>query len=205
MVKRPDYEKPFSTAIDFLFTKDGVDDRIALAGHSHGGYAVCRTAIYEKRINALIPSTPLIDADAAGRKMFNLAGKLPDILLKTLLYVKFNRSPEIKVLLEYIVWTLGYNDLFTLLKDTNRPQFTFEGNESKITCPVLALIGENEGVELMNQTKQFLNNISSKEKVLKIFKLDEDASDDHCQLDNRIRANQVIFDWLDDIFNYNKQ
>jgi hypothetical protein len=32
--------------------------------------------------------------------------------------------------------------------------------------------------------------------------MDKDGSDDHCQLDNRSRGAQVMFDFLDDVFNY---
>jgi pimeloyl-ACP methyl ester carboxylesterase len=200
LVKRPDYEVPFAVAINYLMKKEGVDDRLALAGHSHGGYAVCRAAIYDKRIKALIPSTPLINADAVARKMFNIADKLPDSLLNLLINLKFINSPEIRVLIDYMVWTLGYPDLMSVIRDENRQGFTFEGEEHKISCPVLALIGENEGEELKNQAIKFIENISSTKKELMVFTLDEDASDDHCQLDNRTRANQVIFDWLDGIF-----
>jgi pimeloyl-ACP methyl ester carboxylesterase len=202
MVKQPDYEKPFSAAIDFLKDQKGLDERIALAGHSHGGYAVCRAAIHDKRIKAIIPSTPLIDADAAGAKMFSIINKLPDFLIKFLISLKFRKKPEVKVLLEYVAWTLGYDSIWTALKDPNRPQFNFKGEEHKINCAVLALIGENEGEELMKQTKEFMSLITSEYKELKIFTLKEDGSDDHCQLDNRIRANQVIFDWLDKLFRH---
>lgn len=78
--------------------------------------------------------------------------------------------------------------------------FDMEGQEQKISCAALALAGEGEGDELLRQTKQFYANISSPKKALKIFTLAEDASDDHCQLDNRARANQIVFDWLDDLF-----
>jgi cephalosporin-C deacetylase-like acetyl esterase len=29
-----------------------------------------------------------------------------------------------------------------------------------------------------------------------------DGFSDHCQLDNRSRGNQIMFDWLDEAFNY---
>ncbi len=32
------------------------------------------------------------------------------------------------------------------------------------------------------------------------FYLTEDASEDHCPLDNRPRANHVVFNWLDILF-----
>jgi len=70
----------------------------------------------------------------------------------------------------------------------------------EITCPTLALVGENEGKELIDQAREFYETISSKKKRLHIFSMEKDGSDGHCQLDNRTSANRVIFDWLDELF-----
>lgn len=35
-------------------------------GYSHGGYVVSRVACFEPRVNALVPVTPLVDAEIAG-------------------------------------------------------------------------------------------------------------------------------------------
>jgi hypothetical protein len=35
--------------------------------------------------------------------------------------------------------------------------------------------------------------------------LENDGSNDHIQLDNQISENQIMFDWLDEIFDYNTQ
>ena len=35
--------------------------------------------------------------------------------------------------------------------------------------------------------------------------LEKDGSNDLIQLDNRISGNQIKFDWLDEIFDYNTQ
>ncbi len=71
----------------------------------------------------------------------------------------------------------------------------------KITCPTLALAGEDEGKLLIDQTREFYEKISSEKKDMYIFSMKNDGSDDHCQLDNRTSANRVTFDWLDTVFN----
>ncbi len=39
----------------------------------------------------------------------------------------------------------------------------------KIECPVLALVGDGEGPELMRQAKEFVNRVSSEKKELYVF------------------------------------
>jgi len=208
LVKHPDYEIPFKIALDYLETLPGLDNRIALAGYSHGGYAVCRVALYEPRIEALIPSTPLLNGNKASFAMFGpVLQKIPPTLIDKLLDWKIRKSPATKSLIYYMLWTMGHSRISELLQAVDRGEFAFdiEGKENQITCPSLALAGEGEGVELLRQTRQFYENVSSPDREIKIFTLEEDASDDHCQLDNRTRANQVVFDWLDEIFEMDRR
>ena len=69
-----------------------------------------------------------------------------------------------------------------------------------ITCPVLGLVGENEGEMMLKQAQFFYKHVSSENKNLYIFKRKEDGSDDHCQLDNFARGQQIVYDWLDTVF-----
>ena len=70
----------------------------------------------------------------------------------------------------------------------------------RITCPVLAMVSNGDGPILMKQAETFLESISSREKRMHFFTLEKDGSDDHVQLDNLSRGNQVMFDWVDDFF-----
>jgi esterase/lipase len=74
-----------------------------------------------------------------------------------------------------------------------------------ITCPVLALIGENEGKVMVEQSQKFYDTVSSEIKKQYMFTLEKDGTADHCQIDNRSKGNQVMFDWLDDLFLINKE
>lgn len=80
--------------------------------------------------------------------------------------------------------------------------FTCEDSLESIHCPVLALVGAGEGEEMKRQALEFINKISSKEKQLYEFTIEKDGGNDHCQLDSLARGNQVVFDWLDQIFEY---
>jgi hypothetical protein len=63
-------------------------------------------------------------------------------------------------------------------------------------------VGEDEGEMMIRQVQDFIEGISSKEKQMRILSMSEDGSVDHCQLDNIARAQQVMFPWLDRIFDH---
>ncbi|MGD2246991.1 MAG: alpha/beta hydrolase [Candidatus Methanofastidiosia archaeon] len=208
-VKRPDYEVPFKAAIDFLETLPGTDERIALTGFSFGGYVTSRVAVHEPRIQAVIPNSPLINthkaSEAMGGSLFNVTKVIPDQLLNAMMNWKLRKSPLMKSLIEYSLWTYGWGDipmLEAVRKGRESPQvYTIEEDLHKITCAALVLVSEDEGEELMRQAKQFYDGISSKNKKMHVFSMKQDGSNDHCQLDNRSRGNQIMFDWLDTVFN----
>lgn len=204
-VKRHDMEKPFSAAFDLLTSLEGVDDRIALAGHSFGGYVVSRVAIFEKRVKALIPSSPLIDITRAQKVMIEKT-KIPLRVLAWLMEIKMKRSPLTRAMMYLAMWNSGFAGQYTakemiqavLAEDPDK--WCLRDIMHKITCPTLALAGKNEGQELIDQANEFYETISSTKKDIYIFSHENDGSDDHCQLDNRTAANRVIFDWLDELF-----
>ena len=219
-VKRHDYEVPYGIALDHLEQYPGVDDRIALTGISFGGYASIRVAVYEQRIKALIPNTPILDpTEALFSSLGKIVRKIPLSILGRLIEGKLKKSPLRKSFAEYSAWTRGeqgltYIDdlkksagplrkgesLWDALKRTNRFVITKQDLHN-ITCPTLALVGDDEGNIVIEQAKRFIDGIQSREKELHIFSIDIDGSNDHCQLDNRSRGNQVMLDWLDNVFN----
>ena len=205
-VKRPDMEVPFKAAFDFLETLPGVDERIALTGFSYGGYIASRVAAHEKRVRAVIPDSPLIDVYASQMAMLNtLALKIPDGVMVTMMNWQLKRSPHMKSMLEYAMWTAGYEDrsarsVIQEMKLGTSKVYSMVDDLHRITCPALAMVSEDEGEELTRQAKQFYAGISSTNKKMHILTLAEDGSNDHCQLDNRTRGNQIMLDWLDEVF-----
>jgi hypothetical protein len=117
------------------------------------------------------------------------------------------QSPVKESLFKYAWWALGWDyenlkisDWYD--KDVQNWKITDEELKN-ITCPSLGLIGENEGKILVNQAEHFLKTISSENKQLYTFTLEKDGTADHVQIDNRSRGNQIMFDWLDELFEYN--
>ena len=107
-IKRPDVEVPFRAAIDLLENLPGVDERIALAGFSYGGYVATRVAMCEDRVKAVIADGPivnlpaLLDKGMLGPMLKSVPpGMLDRFIEKTLA----KKAPMIKALLDYSAWT----------------------------------------------------------------------------------------------------
>lgn len=223
-IRRPDMEVPFKAAIDYLQDLPGTDDRIAITGFSGGGYTAIRVAAFDDRIQALIPDSPLIDpgefAYGSWPKLFN---SIPLSWMDEILEWRFFKSP-----LMYARWQwnnlangdsgLSFEEKFDkhvgslkkgeTLRDGLRHWYEHtvglitDDMLKGITCPVLGMVGEDEGEMMVHQAKQFIEKVGSGNKRLHVFSIAEDGSDDHCQIDNRSRGNQVLFDWLDEVFTY---
>lgn len=212
-IKRPDYEVPYRAAIDLLETLHGVDERLALTGYSFGGYVACRVAGYDKRIQAVVPNSPIISAYEVSaafwdvEKMYRLL-KLAPSLIKALYDSSMNKHPLRLALKLYTDWTagmfpcdLGPAEKFMAGMDFIRP-FTIRDRLDQFTCPTLALVSLGDGEVLLSQAKEMIERIPSKNKHIHFFTLENDGTDDHCQLDNTSRGAQVMFDWLDGVFDY---
>jgi len=220
-IKRHDYEVPYGTALNQIEKLSGVDERIAITGFSFGGFAAIRVAVHEKRIKALIPNPPILDpTEALLFGLGKIGRKIPLFLLDKIVEWKLKKSPLRKSWAEYSAWTGGehglkYIDrlkkaagtlnegesLWEALQRTNKFVITKQDLKN-IICPTLAMVGEDEGDVMIKQAKEFIDSISSEKKDLYIFRLDKDGSIDHCQLDNRSRGSQIMFDWLDEVFVY---
>jgi pimeloyl-ACP methyl ester carboxylesterase len=201
-VKRPDYEVPFAKALNYLSTLPGVDDRIALGGFSYGGYVASRIAIYEKRIKALIPDSPIIDLPTLvlSGMLGSLIKGVPMGMLDKMIARRLRKSPITKALLDYSAWTWGAESLSEEFQMASFKKHVIREDIHAITCPTLALVGKDEGDEMLRQAQYFYENIASENKTLHIFSREKDGSNDHCQLDNFARAHQVAYDWLDTVF-----
>ena len=217
-IKRPDYELPYKAAIDLLQTLPGVDERLAMTGYSFGGYVTCRVAAHESRILAIAPNGPIIDlleASVAFRgDLLDTVRKLPRFavaLLSRFMLRKMSKRPVLLAFKQYTDWTAGMYpttldpiDKLEAGLDFLKP-FTVKDEMAGISAAALALVSEGDGEILKRQANQFLDAISSKTKKLHLFTMDKDGSDDHCQLDNRSRGAQVMFDFFDEILDHKQE
>lgn len=193
----PDSEKPIGEALDVLCSRNDVDvERIALLGISFGGYLVARAAAFDNRIKALIPDSPLRNIYRMLSTVFPaFIFKIPDWVFA--LYKNTIMGYSDRASIDLVLWNSGVKNLRESLKKLE--DYSIEGYEDRITCPTLALAGDGEGVDFYEQANEFLNNISSKVKRLRIFKNEEGAGS-HCQVDNTRLMNQEVIVWLNEVF-----
>ena len=192
---RPDVEVPIAAAIDYLLGRPDVDPRaIVAAGVSYGGYATMRAAAYEKRLAAIAASTPLIDFQKlitenapwlskvpafAGNAAFKLLGSIDPFAM--VVYEKFTSAVGVK----------KPSEALTAFKD-------WVVDVSRITCPVLCMVGEGEHESFQWQARTAYERLGVPGKTLRVFAVDEGA-DAHTQSNNFPLATQVVFDWFDEI------
>jgi pimeloyl-ACP methyl ester carboxylesterase len=159
-------------------------------------------AISDAHVKALIADSPLIDVPELMRSspLNHWLRLVPDSLLDLAVAQALRRSAVAKGLAYYTLWSWGCPS-FGLWRDWPAKRANdIRGAVREISCPTLALVSEPEGPILLRQAQTFIQAIRSGRKRLQTFNLERDGSNDHCQLDNLSRGQQVAFDWLDEIF-----
>lgn len=181
---RADGENPIKAVVDYLYTQPNVDTgKIAVYGLSLNGYTATRAVIYEKRISACIANNPLDDMTA---------------ILKAEAPAKPQEVDALRLrLFDYAAWQAGTKDMSKLFELFGSLKIA---NLQGITCPMLCIASEGGDVaERVRQTESVFRAVKSNKKEIHIFKADEGA-DAHLQVNNLERAHQVIFDWLDAVY-----
>ncbi len=232
LTKTTDYHIPFKAIIDTLVTLPGVDDRLALTGYSFGGHVTVEVAAHEERLKAIVPNSPILITDyinflkfAGGAKDMGAAAALflsegdsrveflksgEEMLREggvealpptTYREMAESASPVGRAFIEYTLWTTGR----TIDEADANPELGLSStldDLKSITCPALGLVGAEEGFLMNLHADAFMEGISSQNKSLYRFQLATDGSTDHCQLDNRSVGNAVMYDWLNEVFDY---
>lgn len=79
--------------------------------------------------------------------------------------------------------------------DTFRYLREFVVDPTRVRCPALAMVGEGEGAEPLEQFRRFADGAAGP-VTRRVFTTSEGA-DGHCQFGNLPLANAELFDWLD--------
>jgi pimeloyl-ACP methyl ester carboxylesterase len=198
---RPDWEVPTRYAVDYVLSRDDVDPkRLALSGHSMGGYFAPRAAAYEKRITAVIANS--LTPEFKPVLMAGL-GLDPNAPYGNDTENKIDLSEPMKKYMATNFWQrLGLADgsLPALLDELGR--YSLAGIEGKITCPLLNFAGEGEGPLMNGLGHDFYEKLTCP-KTERLVRLNE-GGEAHCQMNNPSLKHQIEFDWLDDVFKKNK-
>lgn len=199
----PEYERVSGTALDYLLSLPGTDpEKVALMGISFGGYFAIRSAVYERRIRALIPNSPIVNlhdymasfvgfdpAEMPDSDDFGL-GVIDQIPAESM-------NAHQREMARNLILRFGcgsFKKTYIRLRD-----FKVSDEElSRIKCPALALVGRGEGKEPLAQHERFCRAVSGS-LVSHVFTAEEGA-DGHCQSGNLAYSAAVSLDWIDEVF-----
>ena len=189
---------PTRYAVDYVLSRGDVDaERLALAGHSMGGYFAPRAAAYEKRITAVVANSLLPELKPLLMPLLNLD---PDVPSGEDLDDKADLSnPLTKMVLTAFKDRFGMTGQSLAAMWDKAGAYSLAGLEEHISCPFLSLAGEGEGSQLVDAGHEFYEKLTCP-KAERIFRSAE-GGEAHCQMNNPSLKHQVEFDWLGEIFN----
>jgi alpha-beta hydrolase superfamily lysophospholipase len=198
---RADWENVIGPVLDQVLARPDVDAaRVALMGWSLGGYLALRAASAEHRLAACVADPGLYGIPEGFQARLRAAGVAEDVI------AAYPELPaDILAFLGQMIdgdrnmrwslkqrgfWVHGVGDIAGYLKAT--VDFTLAGRLGGVTCPVLVLAAESD--PLSASAPQVQAEITGPSSLVR-FTAREGAGD-HCEWRNRLRFDQVAFDWL---------
>jgi pimeloyl-ACP methyl ester carboxylesterase len=195
----PDTERWICPWVDVAVNRAGVErSRLGLLGISFGGYFVLRAAAVDDRVAAVVANSPVVDLRAY---MTSFVGFDPEQMLPADedfgiadidTFPDEEMPPTQKEMARGLIRRFGqpsFRRTFTYLRQ-------FHVDASQIRCAALAMVGDGEGPEPLQQFERFASTATGP-VTKRRFTADEGA-DSHCQLGNLSLSNAVMFDWLDE-------
>ena len=176
IVSRHDYEVPIGRCIDWLEQRRDVDaKRIAVSGSSMGGYYAARAGAREHRLAACISH-----------------GAIWDIAQR------FADRGESHALAGHMKWVIGASSMAEAVKIA--APFKLEGVLDDMRCPYLVLHGGHDvlGVETVKQVHDYAKS-KGIDVTLRLTEAEETGAE-HCQHDNPTLGQEIMIDWLADVF-----
>ena len=188
---RPDMFVPMKAVIDYALSRPDVDpQRLASYGYSGGGGFVPQAATHDRRLAAIAMSSGVVDA-------YPLFSTMPAVLATPrdiASWSSFHGN-----IVKAICWRWGVPmDKPSGLAEANKG-FSFE--PAQIQVPALLIVGEGEyrSQEVQRQQKVIMDGMSHPMKKMVITPENEGATN-HCVMENRSLVGQVLFDWLDEVW-----
>lgn len=203
---RADWENVVSPLLDEVLARPDVDPaRVALTGWSLGGYLALRAACAERRLAACIADPGLYGMPESFQARLRQAGlgeeviakypDLPETVLASLGQM-IDSSREMRWgIRQRGFWVNGADDLPGFLRAT--VGFTLAGRLGSVRCPTLVLAAESD--PLSATAARVVADLTAAPSSFIQFR-DREGAGDHCEWRNRQRLDQVVFDWLQQIF-----
>ncbi|MDQ5847738.1 MAG: esterase FrsA [Pseudomonadota bacterium] len=173
---RHDYEVPVGRCIDFLLKRDDVDPaRIAVSGSSLGGYYSARAGSKEHRLAACISHGAIWDVEQ-----------------------RFRDRGEDHALANHMKWVFGAKSMAEAIAKAQ--PFKLEGVLDGMRCPYLVLHGGHDVLGVENSKTVYEYAKAKGVKVTLRLTSEEETGAEHCQHDNPTLGQELMIDWLADVF-----
>jgi len=176
LASRYDYEVPVGKCIDWLEQRADVDPtRIAVSGSSMGGYYAARAGAKEHRLAACISHGAIWDIEQ-----------------------RFRDRGEDHALANHMKWVLGGKTMAEAIEKAK--PFKLEGVLEGMRCPYLVLHGGHDilGVENVKTVYEYAK-AKGVNVTLRLTSAEETGAE-HCQHDNPTLGQELMIDWLADVF-----
>ena len=186
---RTDTYVPMKLVVDYALKQPGVEpNQLAVYGISGGGLFVPQAAQHDPRIKAIAMNSAVVDAHSLFSTM--PAAVASEKEMKS--WTSFHRN-----IVEVICWRYGVEQPSELIEANKGNTF----DPAKISVPALIIVGQGEyqSEEVQNQQKTAFANFPNTKKKMVVTPTDEGAAN-HCVMENRALIGQVLFDWLDTVF-----
>ena len=173
---RPDYEVPIGRCIDYLQTRADVDPaRIAVCGSSLGGYYAARAGAKEHRLAACISHGALWS-----------------------IHDFWKGADETHGLAAHIKWVFGVPTMAAAVERFKA--FTLDGVLEEMRCPYLIVHGGYDVLGMSQARKVHDYARAHGVNATLRFVTPEETGAEHCQHDNPTIGQELMADWLADVF-----
>jgi dienelactone hydrolase len=173
---RHDYEIPIGKCIDWLLKRDDVDaTRIAVSGSSLGGYYSARAASCDHRLAACISHGAIWD-----------------------IHARWKARDDNHGLATHIKWVFGASSMAEAA-EIARP-FRLEGVLEAMRCPYLIIHGGHDVLGVNEVKTVYDYALAHGVKATLRLTSAEETGAEHCQHDNPTLGQELMLDWLADVF-----
>ena len=176
ITNRPDYEVPIGRCIDYLLTRRDVDPaRIAVCGSSLGGYYAARAGAREPRLAACVSHGAIWS-----------------------IHDFWKNADESHGLATHIKWVFGVPTMKDAVERFRA--FSLDGVLEDMRCPYLILHGGHDVLGMSQATKTYDYARAHGVDATLRFVAPEETGAEHCQHDNPTIGQELLADWLADVF-----
>ena len=173
---RHDYEVAGSACMDYLEKRDEVDPKkVCVVAISLGGYYSARAGSKEHRLAACISHGAIWDVEQ-----------------------RFRDRGEGHALAKHMKWVFGAKSMAEAIEKAK--PFKLEGVLGEMRCPYLVLHGGHDVLGVENSRTVYEYAKSNGVKVTLRLTSAEETGAEHCQHDNPTLGQELMIDWLADVF-----